>query len=266
MTAAQTTIKMSQTSFNNNNVINVDDKAEYKILPYSVTRKVLKQDELEEISGYDRHKDTAKDNLLGGIRNLDFKTILQDVCPVVKWLPEYSVEKNLTGDIISGITGETSIFVRLRRHDSTFSSTVAVMHIPQGMAYGLLAGVEPIVGLYMAFFPTLIYFLFGTSRHISMGTFAVISLMTSKIVATYSDPNHGLVPAAGNLTVTESDLENSYTYTPFEVSCTAIVCRLIRKIIIAGCDRSHYDDWDLSVDHVRHEAWSAFVSPLRSSR
>lgn len=93
------------------------------------------------------------------------------------------------------------------------------MHIPQGMAYGLLAGVEPIVGLYMAFFPTLIYFLFGTSRHISMGTFAVISLMTSKIVATYSDPNHGLAVAAGNLTeVVEGELEAGYTYTPFEVA------------------------------------------------
>lgn len=88
----------------NNNVINIDDKTEYKILPYSVTRKVLKQEELEEISGYDRHKDTAKESLLDGIKNLDFKTVLQDVCPVVKWLPEYSIEKNLTGDIISGIT------------------------------------------------------------------------------------------------------------------------------------------------------------------
>lgn len=100
LTPTQTTIKMSQKSFNNN----VDDKAEYKILPYSVTRKVLKQDELEEISGYDRHKDTAKENLLDGIKSLDFKTVLQEICPVVKWLPEYSIEKNLTGDIISGIT------------------------------------------------------------------------------------------------------------------------------------------------------------------
>lgn len=90
------------------------------------------------------------------------------------------------------------------------------MHIPQGMAYGLLAGVQPIVGLYMAFFPTLIYFLFGTSRHISMGTFAVISLMTSKIVGTYSDPNHGLpIDGTGNLTAVESE---TYSYSPFEVA------------------------------------------------
>lgn len=185
----------------NNNIVKIDDlKSSYKILPYSVTRKVLKQDELEEISGYDRHKESATASLRDSFRNLDFKSILHDVCPVMKWLPEYQIEKNLTGDVISGIT-------------------VAVMHIPQGMAYGLLAGVDPIVGLYMAFFPTLIYFLFGTSRHISMGTFAVISLMTSKIVATYSDPNHGLpVDPSMNLTMGEAELEGGYTYSPTQVA------------------------------------------------
>lgn len=186
----------------NNNIVNIDDvKTSYKILPYSVTRKVLKQDELEEIAGYDRHKESATENLRDNFRNLDFKSILHDVCPVLKWLPEYQMQKNITGDIISGIT-------------------VAVMHIPQGMAYGLLAGVDPIVGLYMAFFPTLVYFLFGTSRHISMGTFAVISLMTSKIVATYSDPNHGLPVNTMNLTLSMSEAEvvGGYTYSPIQVA------------------------------------------------
>lgn len=56
------------------------------------------------------------------------------------------------------------------------------MHIPQGMAYGILALVTPEVGLYMAFFPVLVYLIFGTSRHASLGTFAVISIMVSKVV------------------------------------------------------------------------------------
>lgn len=54
------------------------------------------------------------------------------------------------------------------------------------MAYGLLAGVTPSTGLYMAFFPTLVYFALGTSRHISVGTLSVISVMTLKLVQTYS--------------------------------------------------------------------------------
>lgn len=120
--------------------------------------------------------------------------------PVLKWIPEYPVKKNLAGDIISGIT-------------------VAVMSIPQGLAYGLLAGVAPIVGLYMAFFPVLIYFIFGTSRHISMGTFAVVSLMTAKIVGTYSDPAlSGVITAAVNGTTVASGLEPHYPYTPLQVT------------------------------------------------
>lgn len=44
-----------------------------------------------------------------------------------------------------------------------------VMYFCTGMAYATLGGVDPIVGIYMAFFPVLVYFFMGTSRHISMG-------------------------------------------------------------------------------------------------
>lgn len=38
-----------------------------------------------------------------------------------------------------------------------------------GMGYALLGGVSPIIGLYMAFFPVLVYVCLGTSHHISLG-------------------------------------------------------------------------------------------------
>ncbi|KAK6033099.1 STAS domain protein [Ostertagia ostertagi] len=85
--------------------------------------------------------------------------VLLDFVPILKWLPKYSVKKNLIRDIIGGLT-------------------VGIMHVPQGMAYASLAGVQPVNGLYTSLFPAFFYMLFGTSRHVSLGVFAVVSLMT----------------------------------------------------------------------------------------
>jgi len=44
-----------------------------------------------------------------------------------------------------------------------------VVFISTGMAYGFLAQLPPIYGLYTSFFPVLLYFFFGSSKHISIG-------------------------------------------------------------------------------------------------
>ncbi|KAJ8017051.1 hypothetical protein DPEC_G00013740 [Dallia pectoralis] len=83
--------------------------------------------------------------------------------PIFTWLPKYRWKKCILGDTVAGLT-------------------VGILHIPQGMAFALLTSVAPIYGLYTSFIPVVLYMLFGTGRHVSTGTFAVVSLMTGSVV------------------------------------------------------------------------------------
>ncbi|CAG5927252.1 unnamed protein product [Menidia menidia] len=83
--------------------------------------------------------------------------------PIIGWIRIYRVREWLFGDVVSGIS----------------TGLVAIM---QGLAFSLLASLPPSYGLYTAFFPVLTYFFFGTSRHISVGSFPVLSLMVGAVV------------------------------------------------------------------------------------
>jgi len=57
--------------------------------------------------------------------------------------------------------------------------TVALVLVPQSMAYAQLAGLPPYYGLYASFLPPMIAALFGSSRQLATGPVAVVSLMTA---------------------------------------------------------------------------------------
>ncbi|KAI0988551.1 hypothetical protein GJ496_004305 [Pomphorhynchus laevis] len=60
--------------------------------------------------------------------------------------------------------------------------TISFLHLSQGLAYGDLAGLTGANGLYTSFYIPVFYAIFGTSRHASLGTFAIISLMTKNAI------------------------------------------------------------------------------------
>nr|MBS0036587.1 solute carrier family 26 protein [Saprospiraceae bacterium] len=89
--------------------------------------------------------------------------LLKKSAPIFEWLPNYKREY-LRGDIIAGLT-------------------VGVMLIPQGMAYAMLAGLDPIYGLYASTLPIILYTIFGSSRQLAVGPVAIVSILTAAGIA-----------------------------------------------------------------------------------
>lgn len=89
--------------------------------------------------------------------------MLKRYLPIISWLSVYN-RHSLSSDMLAAII-------------------VTIMLIPQSLAYAMLAGLPPEVGLYASILPLIAYTLFGTSRTLSVGPVAVISLMTAASIS-----------------------------------------------------------------------------------
>jgi SulP family sulfate permease len=87
---------------------------------------------------------------------------LKSYLPILDWGRRYN-RQTLTSDLVAALI-------------------VTIMLIPQSLAYALLAGLPPEVGLYASVLPLVAYAIFGTSSALAVGPVAVVSLMTAAAV------------------------------------------------------------------------------------
>tara|TARA_B100000035_G_scaffold63895_2_gene51846 strand:- start:1114 stop:2487 length:1374 start_codon:yes stop_codon:yes gene_type:complete len=86
----------------------------------------------------------------------------------LSWLPDaFSKKEYLLRDIIAG-------------------TTIAMIIIPQSMAYASLANLDPVYGLYASFLPVAVAAFFGSSRYLATGPVAMVSLLTAVAITSLS--------------------------------------------------------------------------------
>ncbi|KAI8889741.1 hypothetical protein K501DRAFT_237931 [Backusella circina FSU 941] len=124
------------------------------------------------------------------------KSYGKNMFPIVDWLPKYNLVW-LTGDIISALT-------------------VGILIFPQAFAYATMANFPPYYGLYTVLIGTLAYPLFGTSKDISLGCSAVLSLMVGQVL--------------GKIVNMPQFISGEWTYMDFATNLsliTGLICTLL---------------------------------------
>eukprot|EP01132_Coremiostelium_polycephalum_P010649 gene10649-13046_t len=153
----------------NNNFSNSAEIRDIQIEMANVKNEMI-QDEQSSVTAEQNEKDNFL-KTIKRIRHFKFQKkhkkrlthYLLGLVPILTWIREYSLKRDLKGDIVAGLT-------------------VGVMLIPQSMAYAMVAGLPPIYGLYSSIVPVVAYAIFGTSKQLSVGPFAIISLLVSETV------------------------------------------------------------------------------------
>ncbi|TWW56761.1 Solute carrier family 26 member 6 [Takifugu flavidus] len=181
---------------------------------YFVRRELLDEARLDEVGQKQTWStkpslgDRVKESLRCSGERL--KQALLSWVPVLHWLPRYSIRENAIGDLISGCS-------------------VGIMHLPQGMAYALLASLPPVFGLYTSLYPVLVYFLFGTSRHISIGTFAVISIMVGSVTERLAPSSNFIVNGTNGTESVDVAARDAYRV---QIACALSVLTGLFQILL----------------------------------
>ncbi|XP_073731067.1 solute carrier family 26 member 6 isoform X1 [Misgurnus anguillicaudatus] len=181
---------------------------------FCVDRIILDQINLDELAQWQDEiqgpslKEKIRDSMRCSVRCIWIWIITW--IPVLSWIPSYSIRENALGDLVSGVS-------------------VGIMHLPQGMAYALLASVPPVFGLYTSFYPVLVYFIFGTSRHISIGTFAVISLMIGSVSERLAPDDHFLINGTNGSIIVDTEVRDELRVKV--AATTTVLCGIFQVLL-----------------------------------
>ncbi|NDI34728.1 SulP family inorganic anion transporter [Chengkuizengella sediminis] len=94
--------------------------------------------------------------------------MLKKTIPAMDWIQNYN-KQDLKGDVSAGLI-------------------VAIMLIPQAMAYAMIAGLPPVIGLYASTIPLFIYAIMGSSKQLAVGPVAMVSLLVLSGVSALAEP------------------------------------------------------------------------------
>uniref|UniRef100_A0A8D2JSP1 Solute carrier family 26 member 3 n=1 Tax=Sciurus vulgaris TaxID=55149 RepID=A0A8D2JSP1_SCIVU len=143
------------------------------------------------------------------------KRIALSLFPIAYWLPAYRLKEWLLSDIVSGIS----------------TGLVAVL---QGLAFALLVTIPPRYGLYAAFFPVIIYFFLGTSKHISVGPFPVLSMMVGAVVTKVASDASTTMDLSNSTANNESILEQKKLMVATTVTVLSGIIQLALGVLRIG--------------------------------
>lgn len=111
---------------------------------------------------------------------------LSRLLPCLEWGRHYD-RRTLASDLVAAVV-------------------VTIMLVPQSLAYAMLAGLPPQIGLYASILPLIAYAIFGTSRTLAVGPVAVVSLMTAAAAGAVAEPGSPQYVAAALVLALESGL------------------------------------------------------------
>lgn len=123
------------------------------------------------IPNYEENIIESQDYLKNLVRDPFHRTTsyFRNLFPIFSWIPYYPTQpKWILSDFITGVS-------------------VAIVLVPQAMSYAKLAGLAPEYGLYSSFIGLMMYSIFATSKDVSIGPVAVMSLEVSKIINRIQD-------------------------------------------------------------------------------